>query len=421
MATAPALDRTRWLIVALVFVAIMLNYVDRQIIALLKPTLQAEFGWSERDYGHMASAFQFAAAIGYLVAGWLLDRVGLRRGFALGAAIWSLAGMAHAFVAGVTGFLGARIVLGLAEATGTPAVVKTAATYFGPAERTRMLGISNMAPNIGAIVTPLVIPALAIALGWRATFLIAGGLGLLWVACWLAVRPPAIERQAAEAAEAAEAEAEAEAEAPVARIGYGRLLRTRQAWALIGAKALTDQVWWLLLFFLPDLFHRVFGLGQAALGPRVALAYTLAAAGSFVGGWLPGRMMARGVTQTAARKRTMLLFALLIVPVPTVLLAGDAWIAALILGIALFAHQGFSTNIFGAATDLFPARAVGSAIGLAAFFGNIAGMAMLEYAGWSLDRGHGYAPMLAIASVSYLLALGVLQLVVPRLDRAELG
>lgn len=408
MAAAPALDRTRWLIVTLVFVAIMLNYVDRQIIALLKPTLQAEFGWSERDYGHMASAFQFAAAIGYLVAGWFLDRVGLRRGFALGAGIWSLAGIAHAFVGGVTGFLGARIVLGLAEATGTPAVVKTAATYFGPAERTRMLGISNMAPNIGAIVTPLVIPALAIALGWRATFLIAGGLGLLWVGCWLAVRAPAIERAAEEGA-------------PAAKIGYGRLLRTRQAWALIGAKALTDQVWWLLLFFLPDLFHRVFGLGQAALGPRVALAYALAAAGSFVGGWLPGRMMARGVTPTRARKRTMLLFALLIVPVPAVLLAGSAWIAALILGIALFAHQGFSTNIFGAATDLFPARAVGSAIGLAAFFGNIAGMAMLEFAGWSLDRGHGYAPMLAIASVSYLLALGVLQLVVPSLDRAELA
>ena len=404
---SPAPARARRLIVALVFAAIMLNYVDRQIIALLKPTLEAEFGWSERDYGHMASAFQFAAAIGYLLAGWFLDRVGLRRGFALGAGVWSLAGMAHAAVSGVAGFVGARVVLGLAEATGTPAVVKTAATYFGPAERTRMLGIANMAPNLGAVLTPLLIPPLALALGWRAAFLLTGGLGLVWVAAWLAVRAPAVG---------------ADSDAPAAgRTGYRRLLRTRQAWALIGAKALADQVWWLLLFFLPDLFHRVFGLSQGALGPRVALAYALAATGSYIGGWLPGWLMARGAPSAMARKRAMLLFALLIVPVPTVLLAHDSWTAAALLGMALFAHQGFSTNLFGVATDLFPARATGSAIGLAAFAGNIAGMAMLEFAGWSLDRGLGYAPMLAIASVSYLAALGLLQLIVPDLRRAELA
>ena len=406
-ADSPA--RTRWLVVVLVFIAIMLNYVDRQIIALLKPTLQAEFGWTERDYGHMASAFQFAAAIGYLIAGWFLDRVGLRRGFALGAGVWSLAGMAHAFVAGVGGFLGARIVLGVAEATGTPAVVKTAATYFGPLERTRMLGIVNMAPNVGAVATPLLIPSLAVAFGWRATFLLAGGLGLLWVGAWLALRPP-VPRGGGDATEPV-----------VEKIGMLPLLRTRQIWALICAKALTDQVWWLLLFFMPDLFHRVFRLDQAQLGPPVALAYALAAVGSFAGGWLPGRLMQRGAAPARARKATMLLFALLIVPLPTVLLAGGAWTAAAMLGIALFAHQGFSTNIFGAATDLFPARAIGSAVGIAAFGGNIAGMAMLEFAGWSLESGLGYAPMLTIAAVSYLLALGVLQLVVPRFEQASIG
>jgi ACS family hexuronate transporter-like MFS transporter len=384
----------RWSVVALVFAAIMLNYVDRQIIALLKPTLQAEFGWSDRDYGHMASAFQFAAAIGYLGAGWFLDRVGLKRGFALGVGVWSLAGAAHAVVGGVAGFIGARAVLGVAEATGTPAVVKTAATYFGPAERTRMLGISNMAPNIGAVAAPLLIPPIALAFGWRATFLGAGTLGLVWVALWLALRAPVIEASA----EVAE------------KVRWGTLLRERRTWGLVCAKALTDQVWWLLLFFMPDLFHRMFGIAQGTVGLPVALVYAMAAAGSLAGGWLPGVLIARGKTPAVARKWTMLIAALLVLPLPLVLAVPGAWAAAGLLGLALFAHQGFSTNLFATATDLFPTTSVGTAIGIAAFAGNLAGMAMLEFAGWSLDAHHGYLPMLAVGAVSYLLALGLLQL-----------
>ena len=166
-------DARRWAIVVLAFTAIMLNYVDRQVIALLKPMLQSEFGWNDRDYSHMASAFQFAAAIAFLGTGWFIDRVGLRIGFAAGVFVWSLAGMAHAFVSGVSGFIGARVVLGAAESIGTPAAVKSAATYFGPKDRSIALGIGNTAPNVGAVITPLVIPALAIAFGWRAAFLVA--------------------------------------------------------------------------------------------------------------------------------------------------------------------------------------------------------------------------------------------------------
>lgn len=399
------IDRRRWLIVVLVFVAIMLNYVDRQIIALLKPTLQGEFGWSDRDYSHMASAFQFAAAIAFLGTGWFIDRVGLRIGFALGVAAWSLAGMAHAFTTTVTGFLGARIALGAAESIGTPAAVKTAATYFGPRERSTVLGIGNMAPNVGAVVTPLLIPAIAVAFGWKAAFLIAGGLGLVWVVVWLAVRVPPQP-----------AAAQALSPAPVP---WGSLLRDRRQWAIIAAKALTDQVWWFLLFFMPDLFHRMFGLSQGTLGVPVALVYALAAMGALTGGYLPSRLMARGASLNAARKGTMLLYALLILPVPLVLLVDSAWTAALILGLALFAHQGFSTNVFGLTTDVFPARVVGSAIGIAAFFGNLAGMGILEFAGWSLDSGHGYAPMLFICAGAYLAALLAIQLIVPRIEAIE--
>ena len=398
-------NRMRWAIMILAFAAIMLNYVDRQIIALLKPTLQAQFGWNDRDYSHMASAFQFAAAISFLGSGWFIDRIGLRRGFAFGVSLWSLAGMAHAFVTSVSGFIGARAVLGAAESIGTPAQVKTAAAYFPPDKRSLMIGIGNMAPNVGAVITPLFIPPLALWLGWRSTFLIAGGLGLVWVALWLMLPPPPHAKETI---------------APV-RVSWGAMLRERRQWALIAAKAFSDEVWWFLLFFTPDLFHRLFGLSQGQLGWPVALIYAMAALGSLSGGWLPSRMMARGASVNRARKSSMLLYALLILPAPLVLLTTNAWIAAGLLGLALFAHQGFSTNVFGIATDMFPARSVGTAIGVAAFAGNLTGMAMIEGAGWSLESGHGYAPLLLVCGGSYLFALLLVHLLVPRITAAEPG
>lgn len=401
MTKAQMADRRRWLVVGLVFVAIVLNYVDRQILALLKPTLQAEFDWSDRDYSHMASAFQFSAALAFLGTGWFIDKVGLRWGFALGVGVWSLAGMAHAFATTVAGFVTSRAVLGAAESIGTPAAVKTAATYFNARERSIALGIGGIAPNVGAILTPLLIPLMALAMGWQATFLIAGGLGLVWVVVWLAVRLPEQPGAAAEAA------------AP--KVLWRSLLSDRRQWAVILAKALTDQVWWFLLFFMPDLFHRLFGLSQGTLGLPVALVYFMAALGGLTGGYLPARLMGRGWTLNAARKTTMLIYALLILPVPLLVHAESAWIAALILGLALFAHQGFSTNVFGLTTDVFPARIVGSAIGIGAFAGNLSGMGMIEFAGWSLDAGHGYLPMLLVCAVTYLLALAAVQLILPKI------
>ncbi len=399
-----SIDRRRWVIVALVFAAIMLNYVDRQIIALLKPTLQIQFGWSNRDYSHMASAFQFSAAVAFLGSGWFIDRVGLRRGFAFGVGLWSLAGMAHALVSSVSGFVGARMVLGAAEAIGTPAQVKTAATYFPPEQRSMMLGIGNMAANFGAVIAPLAIPPLAVWLGWRAAFLIAGGLGLVWVVAWLLVRPPrATEEEAIEGT----------------RVPWAAMLRDRRQWALVAAKTFSDEVWWFLLFFTPDLFARRFGLGQAALGLPVAFIYTMAALGSLSGGWLPSRLLKRGVNPDRARKGSMLLYALLILPVPLLVFTHSVWAAAGMLGLGLFAHQGFSTNVFGMAADMFEPRIVGTAIGIAAFAGNVAGMAMIEAAGWSLDKGYGYAPLLALCGVSYLIALLLVQLLVPRIVVAE--
>lgn len=399
--------RRGW-IVALAFAAIMLNYVDRQIIALLKPMLQAEFGWSDRDYSHMASAFQFSAAVAFLGTGWFIDRIGLRRGFAIGVGAWSLAGMAHAFVSSVGGFVAVRAALGAAESIGTPAQVKTAATYFSPQQRSLMLGIGNMASNFGAVVAPLTIPALALWLGWRAAFLIAGGLGLIWVIAWLFVapRPAALSDKPVPGEEGAS-------------VPWRTLLKDRRQWAVIAAKALSDQVWWFLLFFMPDLFHRLFGMSQGTLGLPIAMIYFLAAMGSLTGGILPTWLLSRGVSINAARKGSMLLYALLILPVPTLLLTSDPWVAAALLGLGLFAHQGFSTNVFGMTADMFAPRVIGTAIGIGAFAGNLSGMGMIELAGWSLDNGHGYTPLLLICGGSYLVALLFIHLLVPRLEIAK--
>ncbi len=401
-----SIDRKRWLIVALAFTAIMLNYVDRQIIALLKPTLQLQFGWTNRDYSHMASAFQFSAAIAFLGAGWFIDRVGLRRGFAFGVGVWSLAGMAHALVSTVGGFISARMVLGAAEAIGTPAQVKTAATYFPPEQRTMLIGIGNMASNLGAVVAPLAIPPMAVRFGWRSTFLVAGGLGLLWVVAWLAVRPPRATETAAIAG---------------ARVPWAAMLRDRRQWALVAAKTFSDEVWWFLLFFAPDLFSRRFGLSQGALGRPVAFIYVMAALGSLSGGWLPSLLLNRGLAPDRARKGSMLVYALLILPLPLLVFTHTVWAAAAMLGLALFAHQGFSTNVFGMATDIFPARIVGTAIGIGAFAGNLSGMAMIEAAGWSLDKGYGYAPLLTVCGLSYLIGLLLVQLLVPTIVIVEPG
>ena len=400
MAVTEPISRRRWIVVALVFVAIMLNYVDRQILALLKPTLQAEFSWTDGDYADMQSAFQVAAAFAFLGTGWFIDKVGLRIGFGLGVGAWSLAAMAHAFASTVTGFITARAVLGAAESVGTPAAVKAAATYFGPEDRSLALGIGNVAPNVGAVLTPLIIPAVAIAYGWQAAFLLAGGLGLVWVLVWFAARLPAPAVQA----DAAPA------------VPWRSLFRDRRIWALLLAKVLSDQVWFFMLSWLPDLFNRMFGLQQGQIGLPVALVFALAATGAIAGGLLPTRLLARGWSVNRARKVSMLLFALLVVPVPLVLLVDSAWTAALLLGLGLFAHQGFSTNVFAFATDVYPARSVGSAIGIAAFAGNLWSIGLIQFAAWSLANGFGYTPSMFICALSYLAALGLLHLIVPRIE-----
>jgi MFS transporter, ACS family, hexuronate transporter len=396
----------RRMLVALLFVAIALNYVDRQVLALLKPTLEAEFGWSSREFAHLGSVFQIAAASALLFVGWFIDRVGVRLALGLGVALWSLAGMAHAFASTVQQFVVARVALAAAESVGTPAAVKTAAVYLPLKQRSFALGLFNTAPNIGAILTPLLIPPLALAFGWRAAFLITGALGFVWLVFWI------IGTRNIQPVEAVTA-------ATPKPASWGMLLADRRSWTIIGAKAITDLVWWFVLFWMPDFFHRVFGMEQGKLGYPIVLIYILAACGALSSGWLFPRLVDAGYSINAARKRSMLFYALLILPMPLALVTGNPWVAALLIGIGLFAHQGFSTNIFGLTADVIPGSGVARVVAMGAVAGNLSGSLMLELTGWSIDNGHGYWPMFAICASAYLLALAFIHLMLPVIRSAN--
>jgi ACS family hexuronate transporter-like MFS transporter len=411
--TYSASDRLRWAALALVFAAAMINYIDRQAIALLKPMLEDEFGWTDLDYAHIVSGFQLATVCSIMAAGWFVDRVGLRWGYAIGVGAWSLAGIAHAFVTTVAGFVGVRIALGVTEAVGTPAAVKTVATWFRGGDRSLALGIMNTAPNIGAVATPLVVPAIAVAFGWKMAFVITGAVGFIWLAFWFFMpRPPKLDPPITSAATAAGKR----------RLDdVVRILADRRAWAIAAAKFLTDFVWAFLLFWGPDLFHKRFGLETAELALPIAAIFLMAACGSLFGGWLSARMIMKGSTLNASRKVPMLLSALAALPVPFVMLAPNLWVGVLLLGLTLAAHQCFSANVFGLATDLFSPARVGLVVGFGATFGNLSGLGMLELTGFVLHGTGSYLPMLLMCGAAYAVGLLAISLLVPNIDRAREG
>jgi len=406
----------RRFLLALLIVASILNYADRQIIAILKPVLQEDLHWTDADYGHLAATFQLSAAIAFLFTGWFTDKVGLKVANPLAVGSWSLAAMAHGLAHTVAQFTFARAALGATEALGTPTGIKTIATVFDAKSRSLALGLLNAAGNLGAVVTPLFVPFLAAAVGWRNTFAIVGGAGLVWVAVWFlsgAGNSDALKPRPVETPETAVAP-------PVEKVRWSDVLRDRATWAVMGGKALFDQVWWFLLFWTPDLFHRVFGLSMKEFAVPLACIYLIAASGSLITGAIVNRLLARGWSVNRARKTVMLVCALLVVPVPLVLHAPNAWIATLLLGLTLAAHQGFSVNVFGIITDVVPTQRVGTVTSLGALAGNLSGMAVLQLAGVLLTNGVGYLPLFLMASCAYLLALAWIHLWLPTLRLANL-
>ena len=405
-APEPGAVRAQNMLIGLIFLATALNYVDRQVLALLKPMLEAEFHWTDQQFAHLGSIFQLAAAASLLGVGWFVDRFGVRFAYGFAVAVWSLAGMAHALASTVQQFVIARAVLATAESVNTPAAMKTAAIYLPIQRRSIGIGIINTAPNIGAIITPLLIPPFAIAFGWKAAFIVTGGLGLVWLILWQwnTRKMTPIAGQAAKTR---------------GKVEWRAILSDRRSWTVIGAKAFTDLVWWFVLFWTPDFFTRQFGLGQGELGWPIAIIFTLAALGAVSSGALFPALLLRGLSVNAARKSAMLAFALIVLVMPLAMTASNPWIAAIFIGLGLFAHQGFSTNIFGMATEIIPTRRIATVVALGAVGGNLTGTGIIEFAGWSLDHGLGYAPLFVVCGSAYLVALAFIHLMQPNLMPAE--
>ena len=411
--------RYRWRVCAMLLAATTINYIDRQVFGVLAPFLQDRIGWTEIEYGHIVTAFQAAYAIGLLCAGAVIDRFGTRIGYALAIGIWSLAAMGHSLATGVVGFAVARFALGLGESGNFPAAIKTVAEWFPQRERALAAGIFNSGSNIGAIAAPLLVPIVAAKWGWQAAFLFTGALSATWLAVWLLTYRTPDHQPRLSAAE--RAYIGHEPPGPRHRVAWAQLLRYRQAWALVAAKFITDPIWWFFIFWLPKFLHASYGLSLLELGPPLIVIFVLADIGSIAGGWLAGRLIRLGWSANRARKGAMLLCALMIVPVIFAAKANNLWLAVALVGLATAGHQGWSANVYTLASDMFPRHAVASVVGIGGFAGAVGGMLISTVIGLLLQATGSYVPVFMMAGFAYLLALVVVQLLVPRLEPARLG
>ncbi len=437
VAAPDRIGRFRWTICGLLFLAATINYVDRQVIGILKPTLQAQFGWTEIDYGDIVFAFQLAYAIGYLFAGRVMDVLGIKRGFALALTIWSLSAMAAAAVprfgpaaavllgtvgltysASVAGFLVVRFMLGLGESGNFPAAIKTVAEWFPQRERAFATGLFNAGTNIGAVITPMTVPFITARFGWSMSFVLTGALGFAWLVAWLIVYEKPDRHPRLKAPE--RAFICSDPVAPATHMPWVSLMGYRQTWSFAAAKFLTDPIWWMYLFWLPDFFSRTYGLSLLELGPPIIIIYVVADIGSVGGGWLSSVLIRRGWSVNAARKTAMLICAIAVIPIVAAASVKNMWAAVALISLAAAAHQGWSANVFTLASDLFPRQAIGSVVGLGGFAGAVGGMLIAKVTGYVLQMTGSYTTVLLIAGCAYLAALAVVQILTPKLEPAQI-
>ena len=428
VAETGVIGRYRWGICALLFLVITINYVDRQIIGVLKPIIEDEMGWSEVDYGNIVTAFQASYGVGLIVVGKLLDRIGTRKGIAIALAVWSLAAALHAGARTVLQFILARIVLGLSESAAYPGAVKSVAEWFPRRERALGVGLLNAGANVGVLLTPIVAIGIAGTFGWQAAFLVTGLLGFLVLAAWLRFfRQPADHPTLGETERAWIAQ---DNEPDIgAMLTWRRAIRQRQTWFFVCGKFFTDPVWYLFLFWLPDLFAKTQGMelfpkGEsgilATIGPALIGVYLLADIGSIAGGWLSSHLVGRGWSINRARKTTLLIAALLALPLVTVANAPGPLAAVLLIGLGTAGHQAFSSNIFTMITDMYPRRAVATVAGMGGAAGALGGILIAQATGWTLELTGSYVPIVMYAGCAYLIAFAGIQLLVPRMEPARI-
>lgn len=427
--------RYRWLIVSLLFFATTINYIDRQIIGLLKPILEKEFKWSETDYAHIVMAFTAAYAIGLLLAGRMIDKTGTRIGYAISIVIWSIAGMFHALAKSVTGFSIARIALGLGEAGNFPAAVKAVAEWFPKSERGVATGIFNAGASVGVVAALMIAPWILANYGWQEVFWITGALGFLWLIFWLIFyQVPQKQRRLSKkeldyiVAGQEKRETDREREGEKVSISWGRLFSFRQTWAYITGKALIDPIYWFFLFWLPSYFSSTFSLDLKKPSLQLITIYAATTIGSIGGGYLSSLLIRKGWEVMRARKFSLLLFAVLELSVIVVQFAPGAWAAVALISFAVAIHQAWATNIFTIASDLFPSEAVSSVVGIGGMAGAVGGILFPILVGSLLDAykatGNitaGYNILFTVCGFTYLLAFFIIHLLTRNTGKVKLS
>jgi ACS family hexuronate transporter-like MFS transporter len=404
----------RWVICAVLFLGMTKNYMDRQVIGVLKTTLQSDLHWSEIDYGNLVFAFQAAYAAGLVVAGRVIDRLGTRIGYALAVIFWSFAAMAHGLAQTVSNFVVARAALGLSESAVFPASLKATAEWFPQRERALATGIFNAGTNVGALITPVLVPFITLRWGWHWAFFLVGGSGFVWLALWLWIYRRPEEHPLCTPAELRLIRSDPVAPGSDAR--WMRLLSCKQTWAFALAKFLIDPVWWFYLFWVPDFLQRTHGLTLSQVGLPVLTIYLIADLGSIAGGWLSSSRIKSGWTVNASRKTAMLVCAVCALPIVYAPGASTPWRAVLLIGLAAAAHQGFSTNLLTLPSDMFPQKAVASIVGFGGMAGAVAGMLVAKLLALHLQWTGSYRTPFLLAGSAYLVALALLHAILPRLQ-----
>ena len=410
----------RWSICGLLFFATTVNYMDRQVIAILKPVLSREMHWTESDYGWIVSGFQLAYAVMMPIAGRIIDWLGTRAGYALAVVFWSLASMSHALAHSWRQFAVARFCLGIGESANFPAAIKTVADWFPQSERSLATGIFNSGANVGAVLAPLLVPVIAQRLGWRYAFIATGSLDLVWLAVWLLYYQTPQKHRLVSASELMYIESGRPTTETAQHIPYSRLFTKRSALAFAAGKFMTDPVWWFYLFWLPGFLNSTYGLNLTELGPPLIAVYVSADAGSVLGGWVSTLFSRLGWSMNRARKGALLLCALATAPMMAMPAVRSMWPAVALISLAAAAHQGWSANLYTIVSDTFPRRAVATVVGFGGFAGAIGGMLVARGVGWWLDFSHGaYIPLFVVAGVAYLAALLVVHAMAPDLRPEE--
>jgi ACS family hexuronate transporter-like MFS transporter len=421
-----AASNYRWVVCALLFFATTINYIDRQILSLIKEILDKQIGWSNEQFGWVNSAFQLAYGIGLLGFGWFVDRFGTKIGYAVSIAAWSVAAGAHAFVGNVAGFLTARACLGLGEAGNFPSAIKATALWFPKRERAFATSIFNSGTNVGALIAPAVVPWLALRFGWQSAFVAAGIAGCLWLFLWIPFYDVPDKSHRVNAAELDHIHSDREDEQAQKKTAWLELLSYRQTWSFIIAKFLTDPVWWFFLIWLPDFFKKTRDLDIKHSWSLIVAIYGVVTVLSIFGGWITGYLTRQGWTVTRARKTAMVIAALCVLPILAVTKVTD-WSAVLLIGLAGAAHQAWSANLFSTVSDMFPKKAVASVVGIGGMAGSAGGFIFPILTGKMLDhftKQHnvtaGYAILFGICGCAYLVAFALNHLFAPRFESFNL-